>query len=148
MKKVFFLILTAVLLVASCASQNEQSRIEFSDSQGNVYRSDTASQEIAKQYGLYSAPRIVVVATKSPDSSQFENQISILESMDTESAGILYVVASVHPFEKHGYHTGPGAAKEVLDGKEFKVIGIGPDGKVRWTKKEVVSSDSILDYFP
>lgn len=135
--------LVLIALIVACSSQDSVSSFEFSDSHGRTYQSESAAKDLSAQYSFPSPLKFVVVATDSLSSDEFLQQLSVLESMDSESIGFAYIIASTEPVEKYGYHTDSTTAQRLLESESFKVIGLGSGGDVRWIKNELTSARFI-----
>ena len=109
----------------------------------NTYSTQTASDQISKEYGYQFQLTTIVVAVSTEKHPLYIEQWNQLEMIDAEALQLIYVSSKVRSEGKHGYYTNLDTAKEILAGSEFRVLVISPSGKELKNSEVVVTGAEI-----
>ncbi len=140
------LIVSIAVFFISCSTSGPVSDISFFDSYGKKYILKSAADEIKEDYGLPKAPKIILVLASEPNSKMAKLQLKAISEIDAERYPYIYVVGNSKKADRSGYFILPGQAKELLNGKKFKVILIGSGGNLLKGSTAPLTKDEIIRY--
>lgn len=135
-----------LLSLFSCASNSNFEKTVFFDSKGKHYNSTTAGREIKKEYDLYEAPKLILLATSNSNLENFKLQLEIIHKIDAEQYQYLYILANSKTIDESGYYTSKTEAESILKNKEFKILIYNKNGDLVLSSSSPLEKEAILNH--
>lgn len=119
------------------------------DAFGAAYPTTEVGEQLGALYNLDFEIIMVLVLGPSLSDERLRKQEDILNAIDPTEHGILYAVGTPGETYTRGFSITPNEATRLLPAADaFRVLVLGPSGRVLYQSDSVVSREKLLEIAP
>lgn len=115
------------------------------DAFGSSYSTTRMGEQLGSLYDLDFEARMVLILGPNLSDQRVQEQEDIVATIDPSEHGILYAIGTPTQTYMRGFNITPNDAASLLPGPDsFRVLVLGPTGRVLYESDQVVSRETLV----
>ena len=133
------------LLLSSGLASAAVVDVKVFDAFGASYSTTRIGEQLGSLYNLEFDATLVLILGPNLSDERVQQQQDIAAALDPSEHGILYAIGTPTQTYMRGFNITPNDAASLLPGPDsFRVLVLGPSGRVLYESREVISRQLLI----